>query len=92
MKTNEVEVGKMEAQLKQWGVKLDDLVAKADQAGTEAKADYRKHIDDLRAKYQAAESKLDELKAASTDKKDTIKHGFESAWSEVEVAFKKLTS
>jgi hypothetical protein len=91
MKSNEVKVGKMETQLKQWGVKLNDLVAKADQAGTGAKTDYRKHIDDLKAKYQVAQSKLNELKATGTDKKDTIKHGFESAWNEVEVAFKKLT-
>ena len=92
MTTNDTNVGKMEAQLKQWGAKLDDLVAKADDAGAEAKADYHRLVDDLKAKYQVAQSKLDELKAAGSDRAASFKHGMESAWNEVEAAFKKLRS
>ena len=90
MEKMEAHVGKMETQLRQWGAKLDELVVTAEGAGTEAKADYRKHIDDLKAKHQAAQAKLDELKAAGSEKWETLKAGVESAWNELDVAFKKM--
>ena len=65
--------------------------AKAEGAGTEVKVEYRKNIDDLKAKYQVAQSKLDELKAAGSEKWETCKTGVEGAWKELEAAFGKLT-
>ena len=47
METVEAHVGKMEAELKQWGARLDDLLAKADAAGVEARSDHRKRLDEL---------------------------------------------
>jgi DNA repair exonuclease SbcCD ATPase subunit len=90
MEDTEGHVGKREAQLKRWGAKLDQLVAKAEKAGAEMKIERRKRIDDLKAKYQAAQSKLAELKAASGEKWGVLKTGVESAWNELEAAFKKL--
>jgi len=90
MEARKANVGKMEAQLKEWGAKLDALVAKADAAGTDADIDYRKRVDDLKAKYQAAHAKLGELKSASSDKWETFETGLESAWSEFRDAFKSL--
>ena len=92
METVESHVGKMEAELRQWGARLDKLVAKADAAGTAAKVDYRERLDDLKNKYHAAEKKLAELKAAGSSKWDTFKGGIESAWSELEKAFTKLAN
>lgn len=92
MEIDEKHVGKMETQLKQWGSQIDDLVLKAEEAGGEAKTEYRKHIGELKAKHQAAKSKLDELKTTGTEKLETIKTGFEGAWHELEVAFQKLTN
>ena len=91
MKTMEAQVGKMETQLKQWGAKLDELTTKAGEAGAEVKIDYRKGIDEVKAKHQAAQSKLDEVKAAGCEKWGTLKSGVESSWNELAVAFKKLT-
>jgi len=90
MENNEGHVGKREAQLKRWGAKLDRLVAKAEKAGADAKVEERKCIDDLKAKVQTAHSKLAELKAAGGEKWGVLKTGVESAWSELEAAFKKL--
>jgi peptidoglycan hydrolase CwlO-like protein len=90
MEKTQADVGKLETQLKQWGAKLDELVAKADRAGTTARIDNRKRIDDLKAKVQAAQSKLDEVKTAGREKWETLKTGVESAWAELELAFKKL--
>lgn len=90
METMEAHVGKMETKLKRWGAKLDKLVAKAEEAGTDAKNDHRKRIDDLKAKHQMAQAKLDELKTAGSEKWETFKAGVESAWNDLETAFKKL--
>jgi len=75
-------VGKIETQIKQWGAKVDGLVAKADQASAEAKTNYHERIDDLKAKYRIARSKLAELKAASNKKWESLKTGVETAWKE----------
>jgi DNA repair ATPase RecN len=82
----------MEAQLKHWGAKLDELVAKAGEAGTDAKDDYRKHVEELKEKHQAAQAKLEELKAAGSEKWETLKTGVESAWHELDVAFQKMSN
>ena len=90
MEKTEEHVGKLETQLKHWGAKLDEFVAKADRAGTAARIDNRKRIDDLKAKCQAAQAKLDEVKTAGSEKWETLKTGVESAWAELELAFKEL--
>jgi histidinol dehydrogenase len=82
----------MERRLEQFGARLDRLVAKAKEAGAEARTDYRKRIDDLKAKYRVSQSKLDDLRAAGSERWDTVKAGVESAWAELEAAFKKLTN
>ena len=90
MGTMEAHVAMMDKQLKLWAVKLDKLVADAEKAGAEVKVDYRKGIDDLKAKHKVVQAKLDELKAAGSAEWETFKAGVESAWNEFEVAFKKL--
>ena len=90
MEKTQENLGKLETQLTQWGARLDELVAKADRAGTTARIDNRRRIDDLKAKVQAAQSKLDEVRTAGSERWETLKTGVESAWSELELAFKKL--
>jgi hypothetical protein len=92
MKVTEANVGKMETQLKQWGAKLDELVAQAEEAGTEAKLDYRARVYALKAKHQLARSQLDQLRATGSEKWATLKTDVEGAWNELEVAFRKLTN
>jgi hypothetical protein len=82
----------MEKQLQHWGAKLDELVANAKEADKEADIDYHHRVDELKAKYHVAQAKLEELRDVGGDKWDTIKTGFESAWYELEVAFKKLSN
>jgi hypothetical protein len=84
-------VSKLDDQLKLWGAKLNELAAKVDVAGKEAKIDARKRLDDMKAKIKVAQSKLDEAKAAGGDKWDKFKSGIESSWKELEGAFQKLT-
>jgi hypothetical protein len=90
MQMVEANAGKMEAQLRNWGVKLDKVRARAEAAGTGVKIEYRKGVDDLKAKYEVAHSKFDECKAAGSAKWGIFKTGLETAWSDLETAFKKL--
>lgn len=83
-------IEKMESQLKEWEAKLDVLVAKAGVARAEAKSDYLDHVDELKTKHQLAKAKLAELKTASKEKWEILKTGVDSAWNELEEAFKKL--
>ena len=90
MENAQEHVGKLEAQLKQWGARLDQIVAKADKIGAGVNAEKRKRVDELKAKYQAAQSKFVEYKAAGCEKWETFKTGLETAWSDLEAGFKKL--
>ena len=90
MESTGQEVGKIETRLRQLGAKLDRLVAKADEAGSEAKADYRKGIDHIKDKHAAVQGKLDAYKSANGQKWDNFKDGVETAWQDLENAFKAL--
>lgn len=92
MAKTKAQLGKMEAQMKQWGAKLDEFVVKAGEVGAEAKGDYQYLVDDLKAKYQIAQAKLDEINAAGSEKWEALKVGVDGAWGELEAAFKKMTN
>jgi hypothetical protein len=92
METVESQVGKMEAELRQWGTRLDNLLAMAEVAGTAARIHQRQRLDDLKAKYDAAQARLIALKAAGSSEWDSYKSGLEAAWSELAKAFTKLAN
>ena len=90
MQTVEAHVGKMGAELSRWRAKLEDLAAKADAAGTGAKIDYRGRLDDAREKYEIAAARLAELERAGNDRWETLQPAIETAWIDLEDAFRKL--
>jgi hypothetical protein len=92
METVEAHVGKMEAELERWSAKLDELKGKADAAGTGAKVDYRKRLDDMEEKYETARARFQELRVAGNGKWQTLQGGIDNAWSELEAAFRKLAN
>ena len=92
METVESHVEKMEAELKQWGARLDKLMTEAHATPTDAKVDYRKRLDDLREKYVAAEERFAELKAAGSGKWEIFQGSVEAAWSELATAFTRLAN
>ena len=90
--TVETQVAKMEAELKQWGSRLDKLMTAAHATGADVKIDYRKRLDDLREKYVAAERRFTELKAAGNGKWEIFQGGVEAAWRELATAFTRLAN
>lgn len=86
----EKNLSKLEAQLKLWAAKLDEVKAKATDAGQQAKVDSAKQLDELKARLEGARAKLDEAKAVGHEKWDTVKQGVEHAWKDLESAFSKL--
>jgi hypothetical protein len=90
METAGQEVGKIETRLRQLGAKLDRLVAKADEVGTDAKIDFRRRIDDVRDKRALVQSRLDAYKAANGQKWESFKGGVKTAWHELEDALKAI--
>jgi len=85
-------VARMEADLKSWGARLHRLRLQGHTVGSQPNLDYHKRLDDMEAKCDAAEAKLDELKAAGSTKWNTLRSGLESAWSEVEAGFRRLAN
>lgn len=83
---------KMEAQLKEWGAKIDELKAKAEKAEADAKLEYHKRIDGLQAKRNAVEAKLAEVKASGEEAWENLKDGAERAWNELRSAVNEAAS
>lgn len=92
METVQAHVEKMEAELKQWGARLDKLLTAAHAASADMKTDYRKRLDDLRQKYVAAEKRFAELKAAGSGKWEIFQGGVEAAWRDLATAFTRLAN
>jgi len=90
MESTGQEVGRIETRLRQLGAKLDKLAAKAVEAGGDVKLDYCKQIDLIKDKHSVVRSKLDAFKAANGQKWDHFKGGVETAWHDLENAFKAL--
>ncbi len=91
MESKDQRVGKMEKQLSDWGARIDELANRASTAGAKAVEKEQVHVAELRAKRGALEAKLIELKAAGKESWSTLKKGVDSAYEELEVAFKKAT-
>ena len=77
---------KMETQLREWGAKMDELKAKADKAEAGAKIEYMKQLDVFKAKRDAAQTQLGEVRAAGEEAWESLKTGVEGAWSELKAA------
>ena len=86
MEQKEAYQGKMEAQLQEWGAKIDELTVKAEHATADAKAKYHEQIQILQTKREAAQNRLNELKNASGGAWEDLKSGMENAWNDMKQA------
>jgi len=85
------QIGRIEIRLRQLGLRLDRLVAKADEAGPEATSDYRQQIDRIREKHAVARGKMKAFRDANGEKWENFKGGVEIACHDLENAFKAVS-
>lgn len=85
-------VQKLKAKMDEWNAEIDKLEAKVDQADAEAKIEYEKQLEDLRAKRKDAEDKMAELQQAGEGAWEDLKAGIESAWDSLGSALKSASS
>jgi uncharacterized coiled-coil DUF342 family protein len=78
--------------MREWSAKIDLLKARADQAGAEAKIEYRNRIEDLRQKKEALQTKLSELQNASDAAWKDLKAGTERAAADLKDAVQSALS
>lgn len=83
---------KIEAQIKEWTAKLQEYKAKADKASADVKIQMYQHLDHLRAQKEAAQQKLQEIKAASGDSWEVLKSGSEKALAELKKTWEGMKS
>lgn len=75
---------KLEAKLDEWRADIDKLKAKAAGAGAEAEVEINELLNDLRARRDQAEAKLDKLRHAGEGAWHDLKSGIELAFDEFE--------
>ncbi len=85
-------INTLTAKLKQWDDDIDRLEAKAQKAKAEVKADYNKHIQDLRDKKKAAQERLEEVKHAGEEAWEDLKSGSVEAYDSLKNAFQSAMS
>lgn len=83
---------KIEAQIREWSAKLQEFKAKADKASAEAKIQMYQQIDNLQAKKEAAQQKLNEIKAAGAESWEALKAGSEKALAEMKKTWEEMKS
>jgi uncharacterized coiled-coil DUF342 family protein len=77
---------KVTAQLRELEANIARLQAKADQAHAEAKIESYEKIEELRAKRDLAQQKLEELREAGDEAWEELKAGIENAWDDLRTA------
>lgn len=83
---------KLEAQLKEWDDKFDNLQAKAKKAKAGIQSDIEKQISALTAKRETAQVKMHELRQRTEDTWEEMKSGAEKTWGEMHEALDRFIS
>jgi hypothetical protein len=78
----------MEAQLRLWSLKIDNLAAKTQVVGAKAGFDALMYVDELKALRAIAQSKLDAFRAAGGAKQMRLEVEMKRAWDELDTAFR----
>lgn len=92
MSKRDVDQGEMEKKLQDWGAKLDEMKAKADQSGADTKAQLDGKIEALTVKRDAMQQRLADLKGSSDEAWDSMKTGLQAAWNDLSDAFEEAAA
>jgi predicted nucleic acid-binding Zn-ribbon protein len=73
-------VRKLKARIDEWNAEIDKLAANADHADAEAKIEYHKQLEDLRAKRRDLEKRIAEMQQTGERAWEDLKQGLENSW------------
>ncbi|MEJ2024852.1 MAG: hypothetical protein P8Y00_07525 [Deltaproteobacteria bacterium] len=82
-------VKKLKAELDEWNAEIDKLAAKADGKDAEAKIEYQRRLEDLRARQRKIEKQLTELQQAGDGAWEDLKQGLDNSWQILKASFSK---
>ena len=85
-------VKNMGAQLKLWGLEIDDLVARTQLSGKPCSFDTIMHLDELKALHAVAQLKFDNFVEGADSEKARTWPELDEAWNDLVIAFKKPIS
>jgi hypothetical protein len=74
---------KVEARLKEWGVKIDELKAKAERSKVGLKMKYEKQIEDLGAQKEALEKRVQQFRESGEETWEHLRTGIEKGFDEL---------
>lgn len=77
---------KMEGHLDEWRAEIEKLEAKAKQAQGDAKVEYHRVVDELRAQQEIASHKLANFQKSSDGAWEDLKLGVDRAWKNLGTA------
>ena len=89
LETKQAYQAKVKAQLDKLNAQIDELKAKAAQAKADVSIEYNSQMEELFAKRDAAQVKLEEIQQAGADAWVELQVGFEKAWGDLQSAFEK---
>jgi len=87
METRELYKQKFEAQIYEWGARLEALGAHVDKLTAEAKLEAKPCLDALHGKLEDAKVRLQAIATTTDDRWDDVKKSTDHAWNDVKAAF-----
>ncbi|MFN0317184.1 MAG: hypothetical protein ACKVQA_19360 [Burkholderiales bacterium] len=91
MATKEAYQKKLEAHLKVWDAKLDQLSAQAHKTAADARIHFENELESLRTKRAAAHKTLEELGKRGENAWEDMKDGAEKVWDDMGKAIEKVS-
>jgi hypothetical protein len=82
----------LEARLELWAAKLKEHIAKGNVLGQQAKVEYLKRASEFKDRLESAQRKLNDAKAAGSEKWGGFQRDMEKTWNDLEAGFKRLFS
>jgi hypothetical protein len=82
-------IQKLKAQIDQWNAEAAKWEAKANQAQAGMQAEYKRQLDDFRARRDAAMAEVKRLQSASADAWRDMMQGADAAFKSMQEAFEK---